>query len=344
MDTERQRLNLLLFYAMVLLLGYLCYRIIQPFLMALVWAGILALCAQPLHRRLLRHYPPAPAAVLSTLAVALVLIVPAMFMALALAGEISTALTGMQGAVGTIRENQMVLASWAWVERHVPMPSPAELQGRLAGLAAALTRFLASQAGAILQASSVFLFKLLITLFALFFFLRDWQALGAVIRKILPFEEKRKEDLLARSSDLVFAGTMAILAVAAAQGLAGGVLFALLGIRAPIFWGMVMGVCALIPLFGTAVIWVPTAIGLMATGAWVRGLILIALGALVIGSIDNILRPALVSGKTEMNGLVVFISILGGVTAFGFVGLVLGPVIVAAAVSLLQLGARHDPV
>jgi predicted PurR-regulated permease PerM len=172
--------------------------------------------------------------------------------------------------------------------------------------------------------------------------LRDGRELGAVIRNILPFDKKRNEELISRTSDLIFAGSMATLTVATAQGVAGGILFAILGLPAPVFWGVVMGFCALLPMGGTALVWVPAAIGLIVVGSWVKGVILMILGMALVGGMDNILRPALVSGKTEMNGLVVFISILGGVAAFGFVGLVLGPVIVAAAVSILQIGASSE--
>jgi predicted PurR-regulated permease PerM len=341
-DTEKQRLNRVLFYAVILLLGYLAYRIIEPFLMPLVWAGILALCAQPIHRRLLVRFKSSLAAILSTLAVALLLIVPAVLLVIALVGEISTAFSGLQGALGSIHENEKVLAIWSWIEAHVPVAALEKIQGRLSEIAAKLTRFLAGQAGTVLQISSVFLFKLFVTLFALFFFLRDGRALGEVIRKILPFEDKRNEELISRSSDLVFAGTMATLTVAAAQGLVGGILFAVLGLRAPVFWGVVMGFCALLPLFGTALVWMPAAIGLAVTGAWVKGVILLVLGIALVGGMDNFLRPALVSGKTEMNGLVVFISIMGGVAAFGFVGLVLGPVVAAALISILSLGRNPE--
>jgi predicted PurR-regulated permease PerM len=323
-------------------MGYLCARIFKPFLMPLVWAGILALCAQPLQRRLMGRFKPAPAAILSTVAVAGLLIVPAVLLVIALVGEISTALSKLQGTLGSIHENQKILAVWAWIELHLPAVELEKLQARLTEIAPKLTKFVASQAGVALQASSVFFFKLFVTLFALFFFLRDGRKLGAVIRNILPFEPKRKEELITRTGDLIFAGTMATLTVAAAQGLAGGILFAVLGLQAPLFWGVVMGFCALLPLFGTALVWLPAAIGLIAFGYWVKGVILIVLGILLVGGMDNILRPALVSGKTEMNGLVVFISILGGVAAFGFVGLVLGPVIVAAMVSILQIGASPE--
>lgn len=338
METEKQRMNLLLFYAIILLLGYLGYQIAQPFLVPLVWAGILALCAQPLHRRLAVKLNPSLAAIFSTVAVALLLIVPAVLLAIALAGEIKTAVTSLQEVIGSLHENERVLEAWAWVEAHVPMAAPDEIKGKLMQAGTTLTRFMAGQAGAAIQASSIFFFKLFVTLFALFFFLCDGPALGNTIQSILPFGPKRNEELMTRTAELVFAGSMATLTVAAVQGLTGGIVFAALGLPAPIFWGVVMGFCALLPLFGTALIWGPAVVGLLAMGHWGKAVILLVLGLLLVGGIDNLLRPILVSSKTQMNGLVVFISILGGVTAFGFVGLVVGPVVAAAIISLLELG------
>ena len=338
-ESENRRLNHLLFYAVVLLLGYLGYRIVEPFLAPLAWAGILALCAQPLHAKISRHMGPGAAAGLSTAAVGLLLIVPAVLLAVALAGEIGTAIGDLQESLATLHENEKALKAWAWIEAHVPQAAPEEIQGRLGEIAAQLTKFVAGQAGAALQTSSVFVFKLFVTLFALYFFLRDGREIGEAIRAILPFEKQRKDELIARTRELVFAGTMATLAVAAAQGLAGGALFAALGLRAPVFWGAAMAFCALLPMFGTALVWGPAAVGLAIFGSWGKGLVLLVLGTVLVGGMDNVLRPMLVSGKSRMNGLTVFVSILGGVAAFGFVGLVLGPVVAAAATSLLRHGA-----
>ena len=181
-----------------------------------------------------------------------------------------------------------------------------------------------------------------IALVVVFFFLRDSRQLGAAVRKLLPFEKERREQLISLTRDLVYASTTTMLAVAAAQGVAGGIAFAVLGINAPVFWGVVMGICALVPVFGTALVWLPAASWLILSGSWIRGLILIAIGVGIVGMLDNLLRPALMSGRSSMNGLLIFISLLGGVTAFGFIGLVLGPVVAALVLSLLQVGTAKD--
>jgi predicted PurR-regulated permease PerM len=128
--------------------------------------------------------------------------------------------------------------------------------------------------------------------------------------------------------------------VAVVQGAVGGVTFAILGLGAPVFWGVIMAFFSLLPL-GAWIVWTPTAIWLMLTGEIGRGIALAAIGAGGISLIDNFLRPLLLSGRTQMNGLLVFISLLGGIAAFGLLGLVLGPVIMATAISFVDAYAME---
>ena len=115
----------------------------------------------------------------------------------------------------------------------------------------------------------------------------------------------------------------------------------MLGLTAPVFWGVVMAFCALLPV-GAGLVWVPAAIWLLLTGNVGRGITLVIVGAAVIGLVDNILRPALLSGRTQLNGLLVFISMIGGISAFGLLGLVLGPVIMATTIGILDAYAKHS--
>jgi predicted PurR-regulated permease PerM len=126
------------------------------------------------------------------------------------------------------------------------------------------------------------------------------------------------------------------LAVAAMQGLIGGITFWFLSLRAPVVWGTVMALFALIPIAGAWVVWLPIAVFLLATGEVTRAIVLFVIGAAVIGTVDNVLRPMLLSGRTSMNGLLTFVSLLGGAAAFGFIGLVFGPVVVAITMALFE--------
>ena len=148
--------------------------------------------------------------------------------------------------------------------------------------------------------------------------------------------------MLGDTHQLIFASVTSSLVAAAVHGALGGVAFAVTGVKAPIFWGVMMGFFSFVPLVGSALVWLPISISLMIAGHWIRGLFLIAFCAVIVGLVDNLIRPWLISGRAEMSGLVVFISVLGGISAFGLLGVVLGPIVVAAAVSLLDLYASES--
>ena len=302
-DADRDRLSRMLFYGLVLLVGWLAYRILDPFLLPLAWAGVLAVAVHPLFRRAERRWGATRAALLVTAALTLLLLLPGAFLATALVDEASKAVATVQTAVQDVEKQEQAARALAWAREHLPLPSQEEMNTRLLSLASRLTGLVAGQAGAILRGTSVFFFHLFVMLFALFFLLRDSDRLGPAIRRLLPFDDARSHLLLTQTRDLIHTGTTTTLILAATQGLAGGIAFAILGIDAPVFWGTVMAFCSLLPFVGAALIWAPAAIGLALTGHWVSGLVLAGLGLGVIGMIDNLLRPLLMSGRLSMNGL-----------------------------------------
>ena len=204
--------------------------------------------------------------------------------------------------------------------------------------------FLAPRAGGLVADAFATIGSLFVMLFALFFMLRDYRALGQRIRNVLPLPERERERLMAETRNIIITSVGAGLLVAAVQGLIGGVTYLpSLGINAPVVWGVAMAICALIPLVGSTLVWVPTALWLLLSGEIARGVILVLVGVLGIGLVDNVLRPLLLSGRTSASGLVIFLGLLGGVSAFGFIGLVLGPIILVTAGNLLAVFTRVEP-
>jgi predicted PurR-regulated permease PerM len=191
--------------------------------------------------------------------------------------------------------------------------------------------FVAPRLGGAVADIAGMLGSLFVMLFALFFLLRDRDRVIDLVRRLLPFPPAERERLIKATHNLVIASVGAGLAVAATQGLLGGIAFWALGLAAPAAWGVAIGICSLVPVVGAALIWVPLAGWWALSGDVLRALILVGVGAGVISMADNVLRPLLLSGRASVNGLVVFIGILGGVSAFGYVGLVLGPVVLALA-------------
>jgi predicted PurR-regulated permease PerM len=334
MTAQRERLAALAFYAVVVLLAYLVYLLFRPFLVPLAWAGVLAIAFAPMHQRLERRMRPGHAALLSTVTVAVLVIVPMLAVGSAfvtqaarLLGDVPRLLTEMPGS------------AQRWLQtglEYLPGGAAIDPAYVLADSARRLAAFLSGGAAAILQNIAVFVVDLVITLFALFFLFRDGGMVINAVRRIVPLDPDARERLIEQTRTLVTASVTSALIVAALQGMLGGIAFWLVGLRAPIFWGVVMAVFCVLP-FGAWVIWGPAAIYLVATGAVARGLILTAVGAGIVSAIDNFLRPVLLSERTQMNGLLLFISLLGGVVAFGTVGLVLGPVLMAVAASLFDV-------
>jgi predicted PurR-regulated permease PerM len=339
MSVDRERLGHVLYYAAVLLVGYLSFLIVWPFLVPLGWAGVLAVCVYPLYLRLTRGLGRSGAAVATTILVLVLLVVPVWLITAALVREGGQAVPALRAAING-EPPAWASRAWAWVQAHVPELAPNNLMDSLAAAGQQVMGALASTSGAVLSGVVLVIVNVIVTLFALFFFLRDAPAIVRLIREVLPFRDGERDRVLKQVGDLIFASVIAGLAVASIQGMLGGIAFWLIGIHAPVVWGTIMAFFALIPVAGAWVVWLPVALWLLATGEITRGLILIAIGAGVVGTVDNILRPLLLSGRSSMNGLVTFIALLGGVAAFGFIGLVFGPVVVAMAMALFDPTVR----
>jgi predicted PurR-regulated permease PerM len=177
-------------------------------------------------------------------------------------------------------------------------------------------------------------------LFALFFMLRDGEAMRRQLRDRLPFSQDENERLMNETRDLVIGSVGANLIVAATQGTIGGLAFWLLRMGAPVFWGVATAFCSLLPL-GTALVWVPAGVVLLLSGEIGRGVLMLLIGALGISMVGNILRPLLLRGKASTSGLVIFFGLFGGAAAFGFIGLVIGPIILVTTARLLE--TLHHP-
>jgi predicted PurR-regulated permease PerM len=332
---ERERVATVLFYGIVLLLGYLVVRIFAPFLGPLGWAAVLAIFVYPWHERLVARFGDTRAAAISTLTVTLLIVGPGLVLLTAFVQESRAALSGLDRKA---LAGQLAVAEYAWERIRVFIPGAATTDlGTLVHEAISRTSgFLAARIGSLLADLVVLVFQLFVTLFALFFFLRDADSIVREMRRALPFEDLRRERMLRQTRELVYASIAAGLMIAFLQGLTGGIVFAVLGLGAPVFWGVTMGFFALLPFVGTWIVWLPAAIWLMATGQVGKGLTLAAVGGIVVASIDNFLRPAILSGRAQMNGLLMFISLLGGVSVFGLLGLVLGPLVTAIVAGLFD--------
>jgi predicted PurR-regulated permease PerM len=315
------------------LLTYLLYLVVQPFLMPLGWAGVIAVLVHPAHARLARRLGPGRAAALATSAAAIVLIVPAIFLTNAFAREMVDIAQTLQASFSSGHTSSLEQI-WDQVLARVPYAATIDLGSVGAGTLQRTASFLMSQSGAIVTNVVVFFVDLALALFATFFLLRDADGIMRAVRRLLPMAPAAREAFIARTADLIAAGVTSSVIVASLQGLLGGVAFALVGISAAVFWGVVMAFACLLP-FGAAIIWLPAAIFLALSGSVTKALVLLGLGAGVVSMVDNVVRPLLLSGRVQMNGLVIFVSLLGGLNVFGLLGIVLGPIVVVTAMALV---------
>ena len=216
-----------------------------------------------------------------------------------------------------------------------------DVQARLSIALKQGSEFIATQAIAIGQSTAHIVVSFFLMLYLLFFFLRDGRELSQRLKEAIPLRAEQKRALFSKFAIVIRAMFKGTILVALLQGLLGGLIFWLLNIPAPVLWGVVMAFLSLLPAIGSALIWLPVAIYLLVTGAVWQGLVLTAYGALVIGLVDNLLRPFLIGMDTKLPDYVVLIATLGGIAIFGLNGFVIGPVIAAMFVATWDIFSRR---
>ena len=320
--------------------------IVWPFFAAVFWATVLAILFAPLYRRLLRsmYQRRTLAAVTSVLIILVIVILPSALIGAMLLQEALGVYDRVQsGELSFARYFQQVLGAQPdWVTNQLDrwgLNSVSAVQERLSSGFTKGMQLLATQALNVGQNALEFFVGLFIMLYLLFFLLRDGSELLQRIRSAMPLPDELQRNLFGKFTNVIRATIKGSVVVAIVQGALGGLIFWFLGVHAPVLWAVVMAFLSLLPAVGTGIVWLPVAIYLLATGATWQGLILIAYGVLVIGLVDNILRPILVGKDTKMPDYVVLISTLGGMVVFGLNGFVIGPVIAAMFIAVWSVVA-----
>ena len=335
--TTSDRLTTVLSYGVLLLLIYLVFRIYEPFLAALGWAAVLTIFFYPMHHRLLKRWAGNRAAMLSTLGVTILLIVPVIFVFTFLVREAVAVSRGVQHSL-TQEQAPSVTRAWTWIAQHLPGLDPnADLVEMIETGVQKQAGFLAERAGTILRNIAEFIFDLFVMIFAMFYFFRDADKIIRGVRGVLPFDAEHRDRMITQARDLISASVTTSLIVAAIQGILGGLGFAIVRLPAPVFWGVAMAFFSLVPVVGSGLIFVPASLWLGFNGHWGRAIVLLVICAGVSTVVDNVVRPLLLGGRTELSALVIFISVVGGVSVFGMLGLVLGPILVATAASVFTV-------
>jgi predicted PurR-regulated permease PerM len=333
----RERVLVIVLVAASVLVGWLCWMVVHPFVPALTWAVVLAVIAHPLHERLSARMPrwPNVAAGLAVACVTIVIAVPSAIVVREVGNEAIASADGIRKLLDGER--------WKRALDNYPRLAPMRefIVERMDYEDGASKGEVARNVRSAVTNASEFAITLLVTLFLLFFFLRDKVRILGTVQGLLPLAHVEATEVTRRVRDMIGAVVYGTLLVALVQGALGGLIFWWLGLPAPLLWAAVMAVVAVLPIFGAALVWVPAAAYLLIEGQWEKAMILVAWGAIVIGLIDNLLYPLLMKNRLSMHTVPVFIAATGGLFAFGATGIVLGPLVLAVALALLDVWRRR---
>ena len=341
----RTFLNLFLFAA-VAVLFYLFYRIFSPFLASIFVAVILGLIFYPLYRWLQSRTKGRKrlSSVLACVAVTLIIIVPVS----AMIGMLTAQSLDLYRFIEE-RVQDGSLETMIDLNGDGPIPSilnrgmrffdldPKEIVVGLSKVLQNISGFIVSAGSGLVKNISSMIINFFLMIFTLYYLFIDGERLRDELIHLSPLSTRYETRILGHFQQVTAATVKGSLLTAMAQGMAGGLGFVIAGLSAAALWGSVMAFYALIPMVGTAIVWAPAAIYLIATGHWIKGLFLILWGGLLVGLIDNLLKPILIKGETRLHPLLIFFSILGGLKVFGFLGIVIGPTILAIFLTMLEI-------
>ena len=339
MYTNRFYLVTLLFVLAILV--YINYQIFQPFLTAITWAIVFCVIFYPIYIFILRYVKiKALASLISLLLILLTIIGPLSYMSIAIIGEIKD-LTGRTGADSLQGINQILSDQWvkALIERIHPYIGIKDVSTEqliienTRKFGTIIVDQITTGFTNILSLTVNFLFMSL----TIFFLFKDGPDFFQKVKDYMPFSEQQKDKLTSQIIDVIVSTIYGGVIVAVIQGILGGIAFSVLGISSPVLWGSVMAMMSFVPLLGTAGVWGPAAAILIIKGLLLKGIILILIGIFVISMVDNILKPIIIGGRTKMPTLIILFSVLGGIKFFGLLGLVLGPLVFALLLSVLEI-------
>lgn len=324
-------------------LGIALLLIFRPFFSSMSWAAFLAFLLHPLNRRLrVRMHGTTGAAALLTVLTPVVIVLPVAALSIEFVSQISSLLQALQheaqhldiNSITDLQEIPLVARANEWLQAHFGA-STAQFEAWVIARAREALQHLATLGGSFFLGAlgSVVAFSMM--LFLLFFFLSDGDIMCARAIRLIPMADARKEKLFRRLADVARAIVFGTTVNAALQGLLLGCGFAIAGLPAPVVVGVVVALAAMLPVGAATFAWVPAVGWLAYQGRWGFAVFMLAWG-LMLSGLDNVVRPVLISGHAKISGLAVFIGALGGISAFGTIGIIAGPVVLSLAIALIE--------
>jgi predicted PurR-regulated permease PerM len=344
----RQQANTWFLFALATLALYLSYLVAQPFLNAIFAAVVLTVVFHPLHTKVHSSVRRSNlAATISTILVILVVAIPACVLGVVATrelGDLYRSLSEKSAAQGGISAYMMhVLEVPVRILGKYVDLSRLDVRSTLLGWVDAASRYLVGVSGRAVSNVLSLLLEIVVVFFTLFFLFRDGKWIQRHVTSVLPLTPEQSNRLVSRVNETIVASVYGGIAVGLAQGLLTGLALWVLGWPSPVLWGLLAALASLIPFVGTGLVWAPAAAVFAMGGHWIKALILLGWGAAVIAQIDAVVRPYIVSGRAKLHNLLIFFALLGGVKAFGFMGIFIGPVIVSVTIVLLDMLIEAKP-
>lgn len=340
---EMQKVRKNIFFA-ILMIGTLAFLyLLKPFAYPIFWAAVIAGIFGPLYRRVNRTigHPNLSASVMLGIVIFVILLPLAVVASVVLAQAID-----MYSALKNAEDMQLKAQKVIELLKGNPYLQKLELDEvalteKFYQIAGGISKYIVSYLTELTQNTLLLIVNFIVMLYCLFFFVRDGETLLRSSLYIFELKDEIGNRIYERFTSTARATLKGTLIIGLIQGTMGGVLFWAVGIQSAFVWGVIMILAAMIPGIGCAIIWAPAAVILLATGHIVEGMAIAAVGALVISSIDNVLRPLLVGKDTQMHPLLIFLSTLGGIAVFGISGFVIGPIITALLSTLWEIYEKH---
>ena len=341
---ERSQYARVVFVVLLLLVLYYVVQILYPFLHALAWAAILAIASHPLFDQLSRRLRrPRLAGVLTCLLITLLVVAPVILIVVLLAGQSVEAYNLLQSRINVKDMSRLDVLrgtapyQWALAKmQNLGMPEP-DLRATLVRVVRVISEFLVGNSSAIFSRLAHFVFNFFVTFIALYYFLLYGPKVVVGIRRLAPLRPEHQQLIDRTFKDMTAVTLQAGLLTALVHGATEGLVFLMFGVASPLLWGAVMAVLSLVPLIGTSLVWLPVGVFYMLTGAMGKGVAFLAVCALVGGAIDNVVKPLFIGRKSEINTLWLFLGVLGGITYFGFLGFVLGPLLITILLAAVEI-------
>jgi predicted PurR-regulated permease PerM len=341
---KKKRVTVIFLVVLTVLALIVCYIIARPFLGSIISAAVIAIVFFPVHAEIAKRIrQPSLAALFSVVLVFVIILVPAVLVGAAVVREAQElydllSVESSESGGWTAYLLNLIEKPKNWIGRYVDV-STVDFRELLRSGADKVRTPLLQGGGRIFGNVISFIVNFVITLFVLFFLFREGRQVRRRVAAVVPLTVEQTEKLFSEIQNAIIATVYGGLAVAIAQGTLTGIAFWVLGLPSPFVWGLLTGLLSLVPMVGSGAVWAPAAVILILSGHWGKGIAMLAFGG-VISTVDNVVRPYVMSGKVRLHTLLLFFAVLGGIQAFGLLGLFIGPV--ALAVTSALLGMLRD--